>query len=486
MQTADELTLARALVDKLSRSLRAQVVETHISWVLLGADTAWKIKKPVRLAFVDYSTPAARRRFCEEELRLNRRLAPSLYLGLTRITGSRRAPTLDGPGAALEHAVRMRRFADGALFGEQLAAGTLAAGDVDALAVLLAAFQQQSPPTAAASGFGLPGRRRAAALQALQGAGAVASKEESQTLREWLEAGAQALAPLWAARREAGAIREGHGDLHLDNVVKLDTGVEAFDCIEFEPALRWIDVIDDLAFAVMDFSARGRDDFAFRLLNLWLDLSGDHGALPALRFAVVYRALVRSQVEHLRHPCEPRAARAYLATALEWTRRARPRLFITHGLPGSGKTFASQQLLQREGAIRLRSDVERKRLSGLGMLEDSAARGLDLYDAGTTSRTYQRLLALARAILQVGYPVVLDAAFLRRDERQQAHALAQELRVPFAIVDCDAPREVLRERLLARRGDASEAGGEVLARLRETAQALTAAERELVVARRAD
>ena len=482
MHSADSVPLTRALVETLAGSLHAQLVETHISWVLLAAHTAWKIKKPLRLSFVDYSTLELRRHFCHEELRLNRRLAPSLYLGVTRITGTPRAPALDGPGEALEYAVRMRRFPDGALFSEQLAAGTLRDEDVDRLAWLIAGFQQSSPATDAATGFALPEHRRQVALTALAGTGAIATEPEQALLREWLETSAAALGPLWTARRQGGAVREGHGDLHLDNLVSLDGGVEAFDCIEFDPALRWIDVLDEIAFAVMDFSARGRNDLAFRLLNLWLDISGDHAALPGLRFAVVYRALVRAQVEQLRNPDPGGFARRYLDTALAWTQAAQPRLSITHGLPGSGKTFSSQALLRREGAIRLRSDVERKRLFGLRTLESSSDRGLDLYGAGATDRTYGQLFAIARDALHAGYPVVLDAAFLHRAERQQALTLARELAVPFTILHCEAPPAVLRERLLARHGDASEADVAVLEGLQKGAEPLTAEELSYVVA----
>ena len=476
MQAADSVSLARALVESLARSLDAQLVETHISWVLLTADTAWKIKKPVRLSFVDYSTLELRRHFCEEELRLNRRLAPSLYLGVTPIAGTPGAPVLDGPGQAQEYAVRMRRFPDGALFGEQLAAGTLRDEDVDRLAWLVAGLQQSSPASEAAAGFAMPQDRLQVALAALTGASESATGPERALLHEWLETSAAALAPLWSARRHGGAVREGHGDLHLDNVVRLVGGVEAFDCIEFDPALRWIDVLDEIAFAVMDFSARGRDDLAFRLLNLWLDISGDHGALPGLRFAVVYRALVRAHTEHQRRPGAGGRARRYLDTALAWTQAARPRLSITHGLPGSGKTFASQALLGREGAIRLRSDVERKRLFGLRPFESSTDRGLDLYSAGATDRTYARLFAIARDALQAGHPVVLDAAFLGRDERKQALMLARELGVPFSILHCEASPALLQERLLARRGDASEADVAVLEELQRGAEPLTAEE----------
>lgn len=478
MQTSDPLTLARALVAALTRVLHAQLIETHISWVLLAGDHAYKIKKPVKLPFVDYQSLQARRNFCEEELRLNKRLAPSLYLGVTRVTGSHRAPSLDGPGAALEYAVRMSRFPDGALFGERVAAKSLTADEVDGLAGLLADFHEHVPRDGAGS-FATPARRLGVALAALEGSAALATEAETAHLRQWIEAEAAALAPLWTARMANGRVRECHGDLHLDNIVSLEGGVAAFDCIEFDPALRWIDVIDDIAFAVMDFAARGRADFAFRLLNGWLDRTGDHAALPALRFAVVSRALVRAQVERLRGT-DANAARRYLELALAWTRRRAPHLFITYGLPGSGKTYESQRVLEREGAIRLRSDVERKRLFGLGMLDDSRAKGLDLYGSDATQRTYEYLFATARLALQAGYAVILDAAFLKRDERLRALALAQERGVPLEIIACEAPMQVLRERLLARRGDASEADVNVLDQLSRAAEPLTELERTLV------
>ena len=467
------------LVAALAASLPAEVIATHISWVLLAGDHAWKIKKPVRLPFVDYGSLAARRHCCEEEVRLNRRLAPSLYLGVSRITGTEQAPCIDGAGEAIEYAVRMRRFPAGALFSEQLAANTLAPAQIDALATLLGNFHEHAPTAAPGSGFGSPDGRRRVALAALEGAVAVAAPDEVAHLRAWLVAQADTLAAPWRERLQSGLVREGHGDLHLDNVVNLGSDVAAFDGIEFDPALRWIDVIDDLAFAVMDFAARGRRDFAFRLLNGWLDRTGDHAGIAALRFAAVYRALVRAQVEHLRGPARAGAARGYVDAAMSWTQPPSPALTITHGLPGSGKTFQSQRLLERTGAIRLRSDVERKRLSGLGMLDDSRAHGLDLYTADATRRTYAQLEARARVLLAAGWPVILDAAFLRRDERAAARALAGELRVPFAILDCQAPPAVLRERLLARRGDASEAGVAVLEQLEAVAEPLTTEEQSL-------
>lgn len=458
------------LVERLARRLHAEVVQTHISWILLLPEVAYKLKKPVRLPFVDYSTLELRRHFCEEEVRLNARLAPSLYLGVSRITGTPEAPAIDGPGDTLDYAVRMQRFPAGALWSEQLDAGTLDAAAVDRFAIRLARFHAAAPRAGPAPPTppDLPLRR---ALAALDAAGPVLPAGAGAALSAWLRQEWAGVQPLAANRAMHGHVRECHGDLHLANIVTLGREVAAFDCIEFDAALRWIDVVDDAAFAFMDFAARGRADLGWRFLNAWVEELDDHGALPLLRFGTVSRALVRAQVEHLRAGGSGAAMR-YARAAVAWTQPAAPRLYITHGLPGSGKTFASQRLLERVGAVRIRSDVERKRLFGLEPLADSRALGLELYTQEVTQRTYERLFLLARTVLRAGISVVLDAAFLRYAERDAARALAAELGVPYAILACEAPLPVLRQLLLARRGDASEADASVLDKLAAAAQPL--------------
>ena len=468
---ADALAQATCLVQALAARLGASLIETHISWVLLVGDRAFKLKKPVRLPFVDYSTLQARRHCCEEELRLNRRLAPSLYLDVVAITGSADAPAIGGFGPAIEWAVRMRRFPEGSLFSERLRDRRLGESEVDACAALLAGFHREAPVARADSGFAGATQRAARAAAALAGASAAASTDEVALLARWLRAQAQRLAPHWAERLRGGHIRECHGDLHLSNLIVVDGDVSAFDGIEFDPALRWIDVIDDIAFPVMDLRARGRVDLAFRLLNAWLDATGEHGGLPGLRHALVYRALVRAQVECLRG--REASARRYVEAALRWVRHGPPWLAFMHGLPGSGKSFVSQAMLQAQGTIRLRSDVERKRLFGLPATADSRASGQDIYGEEATKRTYDRLFSLARTALDAGWPVVLDAAFLRRHEREAAVALARQARVPWRIVHCEATDEVLRTRLRQRRGDASEADEGALALLQGVQEPLS-------------
>jgi len=454
----------------LARALDARLVETHISWVLLAPAVALKLKKPVRLPFVDYGTLEARRRFCEEEVRLNARLAPSLYLGVSRITRTARGVAVDGEGEVLEYAVRMRRFPDGALFSERAAAGLLGDGEIDALAQLLAGFHASTPAAPRDSGFGAPARRRDAALAVLEGAVAALGPGPAARLAKWLEGEAARLAPLWRCRAEAGRVRECHGDLHLANIVRLDGRVCAFDAIEFDPALRWIDVLDDVAFAVMDLAACGHRALAFRLLNGWLDATGEHEAVPGLRFSLVYRALVRAQVHTLQSGPSGARAQCYARSALEWSSPGPRQLTVMYGLPGSGKTFASQRLLQEQGAIRARSDVERKRLFGLGMLADTRAAGVQAYTGDVSRRTYDRLFDIAGEALAAGFPVILDAAFLQRAQRLRARQLAVRAGASFRIAVCDAPPEVLRQRLRERHGDASEADVAVLETLRAAAE----------------
>jgi len=464
-----------AAVHRLARRLHARLVETHISWVLLLPDLAYKVKKPVWLPFLDYSTPQQRLHFCEEEVRLNRRLAPSLYLGVSRLTGTAQEPEIDGAGDTLDYAVRMRRFPDGALFSERADAGTLSPADVDRLAARLAEFHADALVASGAAPASLGER----ALAVLAPCAPLEPPEEWDALAAWIRGEAAVVEPLWRARRAAGHARECHGDLHLGNLLELDGEIAAFDCVEFDPDLRCIDVVEDVAFTVMDLVAHGRPALAWRFLDAWLERTGEYEGVTGLRLCLVYRALVRATAHQLRAPGGA-MARHYARLALAFSRGASAHLFITHGLPGSGKTHVSQQLLQEVGAIRIRSDVERKRLHGLPALADSRASGVAIYTPDATRRTYGRLFALAEPALRAGWPVVLDAAFLRRAERDQAHALAQSLRVPFSILECIAADDVMRQRLQLRRGDASEANVAVLEQLSAAAEPLAEEERRHV------
>ena len=285
----------------------------------------------------------------------------------------------------------------------------------------------------------------------------------------------------WRERLSAGAVRECHGDLHLGNVLQQGKEALAFDALEFAADLRWIDPLDDLAFLVMDLLAHGRRDLGFRLLNAYLEESGDYDGVPALRFFLVSRALVRAQVGALRSAGADEngagndAALRYLTLASALAFGRDPRLAITCGLPGSGKTFVSQSLAETVGAVRVRSDVERKRLFGLGAARSRRAivSAGGIYGAEATELTYARLLAVAGKSLEAGWPTIVDAAFLRRSERARFAALAASLAAPFAILHCHAEAALLRQRIEARRersDDASEADLDVLEHLTRVAE----------------
>lgn len=469
---------------------RVRLVETHISWVLLTGDWAYKVKKPVSLGFLDYSTLERRRRACLEELRLNRRLAPELYFDVVPITGTPAHPCVDGRGKAFEYAVKMREFPQAAQLDRQLAAGRLRPEDMDALAEVIAAFHEAAPRAPDDAPHGTPEnvhRPVRDTLALLDGATDGKAHEKVAALATWITAREETLRPLMARRRHDGRVREVHGDLHLANLVRLRSGIAAFDCIEFNAALRWIDVINDLAFATMDLAFRGRPDLGYRLLNRYLEITGDYEAVPLLRYYEVYRALVRAKVAEVRATELPEAARAapralrdaYLDLALARSRANPPLLILMHGVTGSGKTWLSTRLAPRLPAVRVRSDVERRRLHGLGPAQPSgSALDAGIYGAQGSARTYALLAELAAAILRGGETALVDAAFLRREDRDAFRQLAREFGARFAIVSCSAPVSELERRIAARgRHDASEGTAAVLARQLATRADLGADER---------
>lgn len=459
-----------------------RLVETHISWVLLAGDYAYKIKKPVDFGFLDFSNLLQRRHYCEEELRLNRRLAPQLYLSVVPISGRADAPIVGGDGEPIEYAVKMRQFPQEAQLDRVLARGELRRTHITALAEQLATFHRSAAAAAADAPFGTaenvwqPMAENFAQIRPhLQESETLALLDRAQ---RWSEERYETLRDVLTQRKHDGHISECHGDTHLGNIVLLDEQPVLFDCIEFNPNLRWIDVISEIAFLTMDLHDRGRDDLAHRALNDYLQASGDYAGLRLLRFYQVYRALVRAKVaclrcaqsdidEHVRAELKQRAL-AYLRLAQRFTETVPTPLIITHGFSGSGKTTVTDGVLESQGALRLRSDVERKRLFGY-TTEARTQSALDsgLYSADASTRTYQHLAALAETVIGAGFPALVDATFLKRAQRDVFRALAERLRVPFVIFDCSAPADLLRERVSTRAleaRDASEATLGVLER----------------------
>jgi len=458
--------------------------------VILAGDYAYKLKKPVDFGFLDFSTLASRRHFCEEEIRLNRRLAPAIYLDVVPVTGSIEAPRFGGTGEPIEYAVRMRRFRREDEFDRLAERRALREEHIDALAAQVAAFHEQAAIAPAGGPWGTPEAALApcaanfAHLLQLPLPGP--QKTRVERLQRWTLAEHQRLRPMIAARLAGGRVRECHGDLHLANIVLLDGQPLVFDALEFNPALRWTDVMSELAFTVMDLEHRGHHEFAQRYLDDYLAATGDYAGLALLPFYLVYRALVRAKVAALRaqQPEGPSGAahatldafeiETHLALAERFATPHRRCLVLTHGVSGSGKSFVARWLLQGGAWIRLRSDVERKRLAGLAPLQSSrSGLAADLYSSKATEQTYERLRELAAQVLDAGFPVIVDAAFLRTKQRAAFAGLAEAKGIPWVVVALGAPAQVLRERVerrLAHGTDPSEATVGVLEHQLRSAQ----------------
>ena len=480
-------------------------IETHISWLLLAGDFVYKFKKPLKLDFLDFSTPALRRAACEEELRINRRTAPALYLGLVALSGQagrlQLQPAEVAPADA-EPAVRMRRFAQEALLSHLLEQQRLLPSHIDALAQHVAQFHAGAGVATPGQGWGsaqavvAPVQDCVAALQPLVAQALPDMGPALHQVAQWCASHGAALAPVFRQRLQSGRVRECHGDLHLANLVLIDGQPQLFDAIEFNPALRWIDCVADIAFLAMDLEARGRADLAWRFLNAWLEHQGDYAGLQVLPYYRVYRALVRARVAGMRlaqveggmgrdaHAASLRELQRYLALALRFTAPPAVELWLAHGFSGAGKSTQSQALIAERGVVRVRADVERKRLFGLAPQASSAAVRGGIYTAAASQRTHEALAQAARWALGAGHTVLVDATFLNPAMRQRFMALATQAQVPCRILSFEAPLAVLRERVRSRQlagGDASEASVQVLESQWAAAQPLSPAEEALTV-----
>jgi len=488
---------ARQLVDTLleqdilgHKAATTQLIETHTAWIILTGEFAWKIKKPVNFGFLDYSTLEKRHFYCDEELRLNRRFAPQIYLDVVAITGTAKCPQPGGDGPVLEYAVRMRQFPAGGLLSELAERKQLEVRYIDQLVERVAEFHRNTAVASADTPFGEPESIHHWVSENFQQIRPFlktpAEIKQLEGIRQWTEAEHEQLAPLISRRKRRGSIRECHGDLHLGNITLIDDQVTLFDCIEFNPDLRWIDVISEVAFLAMDLEDRGYRNYAFRFLNGYFQQSGDYEGLGVLRYYLVYRALVRAKVAMLREQqaaVDQQAVQTlhaeylqYMQLAQQSISRGQAAVLITFGVSGTGKSTIAGQLCESAGMVQLRSDTERKRLAGLAATARSkSGTGKGLYTAAHTAKTYKRLAELAAVVLQAGYAVVVDATFLQRQHRDLFRVLAEQNRVPFVILECQAADTEIERRIKTREAqgkDPSEATLDVLQAQRQAGQAL--------------
>ena len=451
------------------------VIETHISWVVLTGQFAYKIKKAVDFGFLDFSTLERRQHYCEEELRLNRQWAPSLYLSVVPICGSHDHPFVDGIGETIEYAVKMMQFPQSAQLDKQLAAGLLHFDDLNQLAETVAAYHADARVIEYADARESVRKVRVPMLENFAPVEQAIDMELLTRVQEWTANQLRDLKPVLVERRMNGFVRECHGDLHLTNLVRLPEGIVAFDCVEFSADLRNIDVLSDVAFLVMDLVAGARQDLAYAFLNRYLEVTGDYNGRRVFGLFCVYPCIIlakvaairsteRATVEERRRDIEQ--VKHNLAVAVRWIEAPRPGLIAMHGYSGSGKTWLSSRLMTLIPGIRVRSDIERKRLYGLDETASSQSEpGAGIYADRSSTRVYEKLITTAEGLLDAGFSVIIDASFLRKDDRQILATMTRRKDVAIVFVDTVAGRSVLEQRLWQRKTagrDASEADTEIL------------------------
>jgi aminoglycoside phosphotransferase family enzyme/predicted kinase len=457
------------------RPARVEHVQTHISHVFLAGPYVYKLKKAVRFPFLDFSTPELRHHFCDEEVRLNRRLSPSVYLGVLPITHEADGRLgLEASGEVIDHVVWMRRLPAERILANLVQGGGASLDMMDTLARRLAAFHQGAPAgpqvAAHADPERLAARWRNVLSDAAPFAGTLLAAEDHEILTDFGPAFIRTHETLLRARQWAERIREGHGDLHAEHVCFVDApvgdglepGIQIFDCIEFSEPLRCNDVAYETAFLAMDLESLERPDLARRLLAAYVVAADDPDVPLLVPFYACHLASVRGMVEGLKSAesevappdREAAAARArrHFALALRYAWAAGgPVVIACTGLSGTGKTTLAAELARATGFVLLGTDTVRKRRAGLAPGAPAPAPyGTGLYTEDARAATYAALLAEVERTLEAGQGVIADATFIRRADRDRLARVARRQRRPYVFVACRAEEEVIRTRLAAR------------------------------------
>jgi aminoglycoside phosphotransferase family enzyme/predicted kinase len=457
------------------------LIQTHISYILLTGEYAYKVKKPMNFGFLDYSTLEKRQHFCQEELRLNQRGAAGLYLEFFAVVqvGDRlqlSQPDLVTPDQiVVDYGVKMRQFPQDTLLTSLYERGELTEALIADLARAIAQFHARSETNDYIRTFGtIPAIRESIDEnydQTEQYIGGPQTQIQFDETRAYTDRFFATQEALFARRVAQHRIRECHGDLHLRNICFWENQLWLFDCIEFNEPFRFVDVMFDIAYIVMDLAVRDATALSAVFLNTYLEQTGDWEGLFVLPLYVSRQTYVRAKVTSflLGDPAVPEAdkqtasetAAFYYRLAWQYSQPKQGRLILMAGLSGSGKSTTARTLAKQWNAIHIRSDAVRKHLAGIPLHHRG---GDELYTPEMTQTTYHRLLELGVQLAQAGYTVILDAKYDRQSLRQEAIAQAQSHQIPLHILHCTAPESVLIQRLQARTNDIADATVDVLAK----------------------
>jgi aminoglycoside phosphotransferase family enzyme/predicted kinase len=464
-----------------------QLSQTHVSYVLLTGDYAYKLKKPVNFGFLDFSTLEKRQHFCQEELRLNRRGAAELYLEVLPITLEGEKYQLGGMVEPVEYVVKMREFPQETLLSNLFETGKLNEAHLEELGRVVAQYHAKTETNDYIRSFGEVAQVRAAFdenyEQTEKYIGGSQTQQQFDETKAYTNEFFAERAELFHKRIQNNYIRECHGDLHLRNICLWQDKILLFDCIEFNEPFRFVDVMFDIAYAVMDLEAQERPDLSNAYLNTYLEQTGDWEGLEVLPIYLNRQSYVRAKVTSflLDDPGVPAAvkeeaaktAAKYYKLAWQYTQPKQGRLILMSGLSGSGKSTTAKYLARQFNAIHIRSDAVRKHLGGIPLSERG---GDDLYTPEMTQKTYTRLLNLGTILANQGFTVILDAKYDQEQLRKDAIAQAQKYQLPIQIINCTAPLEVIQERLANRTGDIADATVDLLTSQIKQTESFTATE----------
>lgn len=466
-----------------------EVIETHLSWVILTGPFAYKIKKPLALGFQDFTTLEKRKKFCELEVEFNQPLAAAVYLEAIAIYGTPAQPSFAEKGPVLEYAVKMHEFPQENLLRFFAEKKKLSTKQIENIATTLAVFHQQAAIAPSNTPYGSPNDIYAAAndnCQALKTLNCAKSHFATVVeIEQWTNTAFSNLRAVMQQRKEQGFVRACHGDLHLGNIVMLKNEPVIFDCIEFNEGFRFTDVLNDVAFLAMDLDHLDASLLGHHFVNRYMELTQDYAGIKLLRFYQCYRAMVRAKVTAMlieqldaqspKQTILQQQLTEFLALAKRYTQPAKPELMIMMGPSGSGKTVFSTELLSKTGAIRLRSDIIRKHLHGIAPIAKSTpSQKAQLYSETSTKTLYQHLQLLANDLIEHGYSVIIDATCLQEWQRALFHEIAKKHHVDYKIYLFICQIDVLEQRILDRasQGDASEADLSVLMKQLDEAEPL--------------